>query len=66
METGFADAITSVFLYGVPLVLVAFGIVWLLSEVPLRSSTSAVDHGREMAAGSAPGTAEPEVVSVLH
>jgi EmrB/QacA subfamily drug resistance transporter len=66
VETGFADAITSVFLYGVPLLLVAFGVTWFLSEVPLRSSTHAVDHGREMAAGSAPGTAEPEVVSVLH
>jgi hypothetical protein len=50
----------------VPLLLVAFGVTWFLSEVPLRSSTHAVDHGREMAAGSAPGTAEPEVVSVLH
>jgi EmrB/QacA subfamily drug resistance transporter len=66
VEKGFADAITSVFLYGVPLLLVAFAFVWFLAEVPLRSSTSPVDHGREMAAGSAPGTAEPEVVSVLH
>jgi hypothetical protein len=55
-----------VFLSGVPLLLVAFAFVWFLAEVPLRSSTSPVDHGREMAAGSAPGTAEPEVVSVLH
>ncbi|HZB70911.1 MAG TPA: hypothetical protein VE395_02165, partial [Acidimicrobiales bacterium] len=68
VEAGFADAITSVFRYGVPLMLAAFLVTWLLEEVPLRSSTHAVDHGRELAAGSAPGTAEPEVdvVSVLH
>jgi hypothetical protein len=66
VEKGFADAITSVFLYGVPLLLVAFAFVWFLAEVPLRSSTHAVDHGRELAAGAAPGTGEPEVVSVLH
>ena len=66
VESGFADAITSVFLYGVPLLLIAFIVTWFLKEVPLRSTTHVVDHGREMAAGSAPGTAEPEVVSVLH
>jgi EmrB/QacA subfamily drug resistance transporter len=68
VEAGFADAITSVFRYGVPLMLAAFLVTWLLEEVPLRSSTHAVDHGRELTAGSAPGTAEPEVdvVSVLH
>jgi predicted histidine transporter YuiF (NhaC family) len=66
VEEGFADAITSVFLYGVPLLLAGFLVTWLLREVPLRQTTHAVDRGREMAAGSAPGTAEPEVVSVLH
>jgi predicted MFS family arabinose efflux permease len=68
VEGGFADAITSVFLYGVPLLAIAFVVTWLLREEPLRQTTHAVDHGREMAAGSAPGTAEPEVevVSVLH
>jgi hypothetical protein len=58
--SGFADALTTVFLYATPLVLLAFGLTWLLREVPLRSSTHAVDHGREMSAGSAPGTAEPD------
>jgi EmrB/QacA subfamily drug resistance transporter len=66
VESGFADAITSVFLYGVPLMLTGFLVTWLLHEVPLRQSTHPVDHGRELAAGSAPGTGEPEVVSVLH
>jgi len=65
VEAGFADAITSVFRYGVPLVLVGFLVTWLLHELPLRQTTHAVDHGREVAAASAPGTAEPEVVSIL-
>jgi EmrB/QacA subfamily drug resistance transporter len=34
----FADSITTVFLYAVPLVVLAFGLTWLLREVPLRSS----------------------------
>jgi hypothetical protein len=66
VEEGFADAITSVFLYGVPLLLLAFLVTWLLKGEPLRQTTHVVDHGREMAAASAPGTAEPEVVSVFH
>jgi predicted MFS family arabinose efflux permease len=61
--TGFADSLTTVFLWAVPLVLVAFALAWLLREVPLRATTHAVDHARELAAGSAPGTAEPEVAS---
>jgi MFS family permease len=37
----YADSITGVFLYAVPLVVLAFGLTWLLREVPLRSSDSA-------------------------
>jgi hypothetical protein len=33
----FADAITQVFLYSVPLVLAGFAVTWLLREVPLRT-----------------------------
>jgi EmrB/QacA subfamily drug resistance transporter len=62
---GFADALTTVFLYAAPLVLVAFALTWLLREVPLRSSVHAVDHGRELAAGAAPGTAEPDTMSAM-
>jgi MFS family permease len=57
----FSDALTSVFLVATPLIAIGFGLTWLLRETPLRSSAHAVDHGREMAAGSAPGTAEPDV-----
>jgi predicted MFS family arabinose efflux permease len=65
VSAAFAEALTNVFLYATPLVLVAFGLTWLLRETPLRSSTHAVDHGRELAAGSAPGTAEPEVAGTV-
>ena len=37
---GFADSLTTVFLWATPLVLVAFAITWLLREVPLRSAAS--------------------------
>ena len=57
---GFADSLTTVFLWATPLVVVAFAITWLLREVPLRTSAEPVDHGRELAAGAAPGTAHPE------
>jgi EmrB/QacA subfamily drug resistance transporter len=62
---GFADSLTTVFLYATPLVALAFGITWLMHEVPLKSSTDIVDHAREMAAGSAPGTADPEAAVPL-
>lgn len=57
---GFADALTTVFLYSVPLVVAAFALTWFLREVPLRSAVHAVDHARELSATSAPGTAEPD------
>ena len=57
---GFADALTTVFLYAAPLVAVGFAITWFLREVPLRDTTHAVDHARELSAASAPGTAEPD------
>lgn len=41
--SGFAESITTVFLYAAPLVVVAFALTWLLREVPLRSSTHATD-----------------------
>ncbi|NLA35692.1 MAG: MFS transporter [Actinobacteria bacterium] len=35
--SGYADALTTVFGYAAPIVVVAFGLTWLLKEVPLRS-----------------------------
>jgi EmrB/QacA subfamily drug resistance transporter len=58
----FADALTDVFLYAVPVVLVAFALTWLLKEVPLRGRVDPDDPARELAAGSAPGTAAPSAM----
>jgi predicted MFS family arabinose efflux permease len=65
---GFADSLTTVFLYATPLVLVAFGLCWLVREVPLRASVHAAEHGRELSSAAAPGTAEPDAIipTALH
>ena len=62
---GFADSLTTVFLWATPLILLGFAVTWLLREEPLRTSTSPVDHARELAAGSAPGTADPAATANL-
>lgn len=64
--TAFAESLTSVFFVATPLIAVAFGITWFLKETPLRRSTQSADLARELAAGSAPGTAEPEVSDTFH
>ncbi|GHE36928.1 EmrB/QacA family drug resistance transporter [Streptosporangium violaceochromogenes] len=43
--TAYSDAIAQVFLYSVPVVLVAFAVAWLLPELPLRETTKAPDLG---------------------
>lgn len=64
-QTAFATALTSVFRVAVPIMVAAFLLVWLLKEVPLRGRThSATDTSRELSAGAAPGTAEPDSVGV--
>jgi predicted membrane-bound mannosyltransferase len=35
-RSAFADALTTVFAYAVPVMVVAFALTWLLKEVPLR------------------------------
>ena len=61
----FADAITTVFLYAVPLLLAGFLVTWLLKEKPLRSASAApeptshpastpVEDGAPLAAGTVP------------
>ncbi|MGH9022883.1 MAG: MDR family MFS transporter [Acidimicrobiia bacterium] len=66
VASAFAASLTSVFLLAVPLVVLAFGLTWFLREAPLQSSVRPVAHDRELAAGSGPGTAEPEAISDLH
>jgi EmrB/QacA subfamily drug resistance transporter len=64
-KTAFADALTTVFSYACPIMVVAFLLTWLLKEVPLRGEThSAADTGRELTAAAAPGTASPQPVGV--
>jgi hypothetical protein len=41
MASAFADAITMVFLYAVPLLVVGFLVTWLLKEIPLRAASAA-------------------------
>jgi hypothetical protein len=55
-KAAFADALTMVFAYAVPLVVVAFALTWLLREVPLAGRQHvAADTGRELTAAAAPG-----------
>ena len=62
----FSGSLTTVFAWATPLVVLGFVLTTLLRETPLRRSTHTVDHAREMAAGAAPGTAEPEVSDTFH
>ncbi|MCW2693780.1 MAG: drug resistance transporter, EmrB/QacA subfamily [Mycobacterium sp.] len=62
-KTAFADALTTVFGYAVPIMVAAFALTWLLREVPLRGREHhGQDTARELSAASAPGTAEPDAI----
>jgi EmrB/QacA subfamily drug resistance transporter len=63
---GFADSLTTVFRCAVPFVFLAFVLITLLKETPLRSSVYAVDHRRELAAASASGTEPESFASPFH
>jgi EmrB/QacA subfamily drug resistance transporter len=56
----FSNSLTATFRYAVPCILVAFLVTWLLREQPLRTTARADDPARELAAGAAPGVAEPD------
>jgi EmrB/QacA subfamily drug resistance transporter len=59
-KTAFADALTGVFSYAVPIMIVAFALTWLLREIPLQQRQhGGADTGRELSAAAAPGTATP-------
>lgn len=63
-KTAFADALTLVFAYAVPVMVLAFLLTWLLHEVPLRRSVrEPSDLARELSSAAAPGTAEPEAIA---
>ncbi|MEA2154554.1 MAG: hypothetical protein QOE11_694 [Solirubrobacteraceae bacterium] len=60
-KTAFADALTTVFTYALPIMVVAFLLTWLLKEIPLRGQVhTADDTARELSAAAAPGTAAPQ------
>ena len=40
-----AESVSHVFLFAVPLMVLAFAVTWTIREVTLRGSTSAVEHG---------------------
>ena len=59
-KTAFAGALTTVFAYAVPVMLLAFLLAWLLKEIPLRHTVhDRTDTARELSAAAAPGTAAP-------
>ena len=59
----FADAITMVFLYAVPLLIAGFLVVWLLREKPLRNESGSVRRASD--GQPADETAERPVVPVV-
>jgi EmrB/QacA subfamily drug resistance transporter len=61
-KSAFADALTTVFTYALPIMVVAFVLTWLLKEIPLRGTThQPEDTGRELAAAAtAHGTGAPQ------
>jgi hypothetical protein len=54
-----ADALSGVFLIGVPILLLGCGLTWLMREVPLRSSTGNMERRRERSAATRP---EPDLL----
>jgi EmrB/QacA subfamily drug resistance transporter len=52
----FADAITHVFLFATPLLLVGFAVTWLLREKPLRTASATQRRDSESRTGSAAET----------
>jgi hypothetical protein len=58
--TAFANALTTVFEYAIPILLVGFVLTLLLPHLPLRGRPhSGGDTSRELSAGSATAAAEP-------
>jgi hypothetical protein len=56
----FSSSLTVSVRYAVPCILVAFLGSWLLRVQRLRTTSRADVPARELAAGAAPGTAEPD------
>lgn len=61
----YADSITDVFLYAVPVVLVAFVIAWFLKEDKLRASVTAPDVTETLASNPVERSSHDEVARAL-
>jgi EmrB/QacA subfamily drug resistance transporter len=59
--TAFADAITNVFLWAVPLVLIGWVLTWLLKEKTLRTSSGHVAREAEIAGNGHSGVVDYEI-----
>jgi EmrB/QacA subfamily drug resistance transporter len=59
--TAFADAITNVFLWAVPLVLIGWVLTWLLKEKTLRTSSGHVAREAEIAGNGHGGVVDYEI-----
>jgi hypothetical protein len=62
LRIAFSDSLHVVFLSAVPFAVVAFGLTWLLREVPLRSTTGG-DHSAQRADEIMPTSPETVVTS---
>ncbi len=61
----YSSAITDVFLYAVPVVLVAFVVAWFLREDPLRGSVTAPDTTQTLATNPVARSSHDEVARAL-
>ncbi|MFH8367506.1 DHA2 family efflux MFS transporter permease subunit [Streptomyces sp. NPDC018031] len=61
----YADSITDVFLYAVPVVLVAFVLAWFLREEPLRGSVTAPDTSEVLSSNPVERTSREECARAL-
>ncbi|MEU8999104.1 MDR family MFS transporter [Streptomyces caniferus] len=61
----YADSITDVFLYAVPVVLVAFALAWFLREEPLRSSVTAPDTSEVLSSNPVERSSRDECARAL-
>ena len=63
MAAAFAESITTVFGYAVPILIVGFALTWLLRETPLRSAPAVADRCEP--APAAPTRSAPEPADVV-
>ncbi|MFK0265959.1 MFS transporter [Streptomyces angustmyceticus] len=61
----YADSITDVFLYAVPVVLVAFVLAWFLKEEPLRGSVTAPDTSEVLSSNPVERSSRDECARAL-